>query len=102
MLSRAAYKRESRRLSIAEGRFTRAAAAVRAIPNLHSRELDGKGLELLRELEKTSARLHSVAAEGLAVFEAEGYPDSWHRWKRALEDGHRANVRAREDLEAFS
>lgn len=102
MLSQSAYKRESRRLSLAENRFTRARTAAAAVPNPHSKELEGKGRELLEELEKTSARLQAVALEGLELFENEGYPDSWHRWKRLAEDAGRAHARAELELESFS
>jgi hypothetical protein len=84
MITQETYKREKRRLAIAQGRFDR---ARRAVPNNpHSRELEGSGIARLGTAVDAARTLLRVASEGLATFELEGYPDTWHNWERAADD----------------
>lgn len=88
MISQQTFKRESRRLSLAANRADKARRLVP--PNPYSSELNGKGLELVRAHRRAVLRLLQVAAEGLEIFEHEGYPDSWHRWQNARDDAQHA------------
>lgn len=84
MLSQQTFKRESRRLSLAANRADKARRLVP--PNPYSSELNGKGLELVAGHWLALERLERVAAEGLEIFEREGFPDSWARWQNARDD----------------
>lgn len=84
MIDNATFKRERRRLAIAANRADRARRLVPANP--YSNELEGKGLELVAAHWLALERLELVAAEGLEIFEREGFPDSWANWERARDD----------------
>lgn len=99
MLDNATYERERRRLAIAEGRFARARRAVP--PNPFSLELGESGRKTLRDAIYAARKLRDVAAEGLEIFEEQGFPDSWARWERAGEDAVFYLQRAEHDARAL-
>jgi hypothetical protein len=84
MITQESYKREKRRLAIAQNRFTR---ARRAVPNNpYSNELEETGIQRLGLAVDSARTLLRVAREGLEIFELEGYPDRWHEWANAEDD----------------
>ncbi len=99
MITQQSYKRERRRLAIAEGRFARARRAVPANP--FSNELGESGRKALRDAIYAARKLRDVAAEGLETFEREGFPDSWANWERAGEDASHYLQRAESDARAL-
>jgi hypothetical protein len=95
VISQETYKREKRRLALAEGKFRRARLACP--PNPFSIELGEEGRKALRDAIYAARKLRAVAAEGIDLFQEQGYPDSWHRWQNAGEDAHFYLQRAEDD-----
>ncbi len=81
MIEQATYKRAKRQLAIAQGRFTRARAAMSPNPfaNKATRKARADAINAAR-------KLRDVANDGLATFEEQGYPDAWHNWERSAYD----------------